>query len=71
MSVLDDKTIEIPCRKCGQKHQKTIGWLKANNHLACSCGVILRFDMDEFIAAIKKAEDAIESIPRNITISFS
>ncbi len=71
MSVFDDKTIGIQCPKCGHKHQKTIGWLKANNNLiVCACSVTIRLDKDEFVKSLRELDDAIERIPRNIVINL-
>lgn len=39
MSVLDDFPVELTCDQCGSKFEKTVGWLKAHDQLACpSCG---------------------------------
>jgi hypothetical protein len=69
MSVLDNQTIEIPCPKCGVKHQKTIGWLNMNDRFACSCGVTITLDKQEW-GKLREVDDAFASIPKNIVIKF-
>ncbi|MEF3068089.1 hypothetical protein [Pandoraea apista] len=65
---LDDKTIDVPCRKCGQKSKETIRRLKTNPDLTCrSCGAITAVKADEIRAAeqaIKKALDNIRKVFR-------
>ena len=65
-----EDVLESGCPKCGQKVNKTIGWIKANSHLACACGANIRLDKERFLGPLKQAEDALKSFPRNITIKL-
>lgn len=69
MSVLDDEPVEIPCPKCGAKHQKTIGWLNVNDRFACSCGVTITLDKQEW-GELRKIDDELGRIPKNVVIKL-
>jgi hypothetical protein len=66
----DRQSIDICCPKCGQKHSKTIGWLKSHRDIACRCGSNIHLDLKDFLGPLKKAEGAIDSLPREINIKF-
>ena len=70
LASLDNKSISFPCPKCGQKHEKTIGWLKANAELTCGCGVNIGLKTDELIKAVEQVEAQLATIPRKINIKF-
>jgi len=36
----EDATVPIPCPTCGEKTEKSLGWLKTNDHFTCGCGSI-------------------------------
>lgn len=69
-SIFDTQSIDIPCPKCGTKHSKLIGWIKANSHIACGCGVSIKLEKDGLISELAKVDRSLASIPRNITIKF-
>jgi hypothetical protein len=70
LSILDRNPIELTCPQCGHKHQKTIGWLKANDNFACVCGINIVLDTDEFVKSLREIDDALDRIPRNIVIKL-
>lgn len=66
----DGRSIDVPCPGCGRKHAKTIGWIKSNDVIPCGCGANIQLDKSQFVSEMRKAEAAIASIPRKITIKF-
>jgi len=47
-SNLDDREIAFKCPKCGHDIRKTIGWLKANQNLACAgCGATMELRTEQ------------------------
>jgi len=65
--MLDNKTLRIPCATCGQETEKTVGWIKANDHFTCACGQGIKLDRDQFLGEIQKAEDALASLSRTVS----
>lgn len=70
MSFFDSQSIEIPCPKCGAKHPKTIGWIKANDKIVCGCGATLDLEKSQFVGELGKVEDELNALPKNITIKI-
>ena len=66
----DDQTVTIPCSKCGNQHQKTIGWIKANEEFTCPCGVLIHLDRSDLLQKLEEAERLIGTIPREIKFRF-
>lgn len=65
-TMLEDFKLDIPCPACGQKTAKTIGWVKANDHLACAhCGRDFTLDRDQFLGEITKAEKSLAKFRRS------
>lgn len=61
--VLDDAMIGIPCPECGQKTEKSIGWLKTNKEFAClGCGRAIKIDADAAIREIKEVDKAVNDL---------
>lgn len=57
---LDDQTIAIPCPGCGEKNEKSVGWLKANDELTCAgCGQAVHLQRDKLLAGLKGIEEQI------------
>ncbi len=63
----EDATVPIPCPACGQKTEKSLGWLKANDHFTCGCGTTVNVNGEEFVG---KIESAIDELKRRIQRSF-
>ena len=61
---MDSNIIEIACPKCRTKHPKSIGWLKANNHLVCRCGTHINFDKSNFMGGVQKIGKALADLQR-------
>jgi transcription elongation factor Elf1 len=70
MSMFDSESVGFNCPKCGQKHEKTVGWLKANNKIVCPCGININLDVRDLIAGTDKAEQLIRDFPRRIMINL-
>ena len=68
---LDDQTIDISCPHCGKKHQKSLGWLKTNDHIACDCGVRLDFEKTQFTAGMGEVEKAFTDFERSGTSAIA
>lgn len=68
--LFDNQAIDIPCPKCSKKHSKTVGWLKSNRQISCSCGVEFRLDPHKLLGVFKKAERDLAQMPGKITIKL-
>jgi len=67
--VLESAPIEFECPKCTHKIQKTIGWLTSHKNMICDgCGVTINLNMNDLSAGMKKIDDAIDRIPKDINI---
>jgi DNA-directed RNA polymerase subunit N (RpoN/RPB10) len=64
MFSLDEQTIPITCANCGNKINKTIGWIKSNNNISCKCGIIINLKTDKFIRDIENVEKSFSDLPR-------
>ncbi len=69
-AIFDHQTISIPCPKCGKKHEKTIGWIKTNDKIACTCGVTIKLKRDDLVQGVDQAQKALDQIPRKITFKL-
>jgi DNA-directed RNA polymerase subunit RPC12/RpoP len=69
-SILDEQTIDISCPDCGTEHTKTIGWMKTNDNIACTCGATIVLDKSEFLDEIRGVEEALDAFPKEIVIKF-
>jgi hypothetical protein len=56
MMLDDDAAVPIPCPACGNKIEKTVGWLKSNEHVICDCGSRINVDANNVIAGLEKVE---------------
>jgi hypothetical protein len=56
MMLDDDAAIPIPCPACGNKIEKTVSWLKSNDHVICDCGSRINVDANKVIAGLEKVE---------------
>ena len=63
---LDNQVIDFPCPKCGRKHPKTVGWLKANRQLVCSCGANITIDNSDFVAGVAGVDKAMDDLKRQL-----
>jgi hypothetical protein len=71
MSNVDANIISFQCPQCGCDLQQTIGFLKSNKRLACDgCGIGISFDTAKLAEATGIFQEAIESLPNEITIKF-
>lgn len=67
--IADSHAITLPCPGCGQKHSKTVGWLKAHKHISCVCGARIDVDLTKFdqgIATAQKGLDDFEATLRKL-----
>lgn len=65
--MFDDAAISIPCPGCGEKTEKTIGWLKTHNHFACpACQKIITLEKEKLLSGLKSAEKSIADFQRSI-----
>lgn len=65
--MFDSATISVPCPSCGYKSEKSIGWLKSNDHLRCAgCGKDIALDADELRSGLKSVEDSLADIKRSV-----
>jgi prophage tail gpP-like protein len=56
MMLTDDAIVPIPCPECCKKIEKTVGWLKSNEHVICDCGSRINVDANKVIAGLEKVE---------------
>ena len=59
---LDSHTIELPCSACGQKLQKTIGWLKAHRQFDCTCGKPITVDLTQFEQTERTLQKSLDGL---------
>ncbi len=52
----DKEEIDIPCEGCKRKNKKTIGWIKRNKQLNCTCGAIINLETSQFTRELQKIE---------------
>jgi DNA-directed RNA polymerase subunit RPC12/RpoP len=62
--VLDEHVLPVACPKCGAKIEKTVTWLKENDHIDCPCGTTIYIQTDELSAAVAAVEAALARISR-------
>ena len=62
--MFENQDIEIPCKKCGRKHKKTIGWIKSHNggKIHCSCGTDLVIESRQFTREIDDMEKRLKNL---------
>ena len=71
MPNVDANIISFQCPKCGYDLQQTIGLLKNNQRLVCNgCGVGISFDTAKLAKATEIFQEALETVPNEITIKF-
>lgn len=63
----DDDLFPFPCPRCGEKLEKSVGWLKSNTTLRCpECDIIIWYHPETFQRALDDAERAINDFGRDI-----
>jgi hypothetical protein len=62
--MFDSAQIEIPCSQCGRKTKKTVGWLKTNSTLTCSCGTRISIDASQFRRELGNIDKAVNDLKR-------
>lgn len=62
----DNQSIDIPCPKCGKKHPKTTGWLKANNHIVCGCGARINLETSGLKSGLASADRSLDDLRRTL-----
>jgi hypothetical protein len=56
MMLTDDAIVPNPCPACCKKIEKTVGWLKSNEHVIRDCGSRINVDANKVIAGLEKVE---------------
>ena len=51
---LEDAEIPLPCKNCGRKTKKRVGWIKNNTEFTCICGTKICLDTSDFIRDFSK-----------------
>lgn len=59
---LDSHTIDLPCSGCGQKHKKTLGWLKAHQQFTCGCGASITVDLTQLEQGLARANKSLDGL---------
>ena len=62
--MFDAVEIPIKCPKCQTEIKKSLGWLKANNELVCSCGARILLDKDQFTGPMQEIDQSLESLDK-------
>ena len=63
--LVDDAIIPITGTKCGQKHQKTTGWLRDHSQFVCTCGVTIKIDNAEYRRQMADLDRAWENVGKD------
>ena len=63
-NVLENYVLPVVCPKCAAQIQKTIGWFRENNEIACPCGTPIHLVTDELVRIIDELEGAIGRLIR-------
>jgi len=63
---LDSHRIDIPCPSCGKNISETIGQLKADPDLTCTCGQVIHIEAEKLRAGIEQAEKAVADFEREL-----
>lgn len=63
---LDNEQIEIPCKNCGRKSKKSIGWIKSHTEFSCACGTRIRLQASQFKSEIAKVERSLGDLERSL-----
>nr|WP_314094226.1 hypothetical protein [uncultured Shinella sp.] len=65
--MFDSKKIAVPCPKCGNKTEKTIGWVKSHDSFACGgCGETISIDKEKLLSGLDEAEKSIAKFRKSI-----
>ncbi len=64
-SGFDNEEIDIQCENCSRKTKKTIGWIKCNKVLNCTCGTTISLETDQFKRELKKIVSDLERTFKN------
>ncbi|ERI34771.2 hypothetical protein N879_04375 [Alcaligenes sp. EGD-AK7] len=67
---IDSHAVEVPCQACGKKLSQTIGRLKQDPDIKCSCGVTTKIDAPGLRNGIAKAEKSLSDFQRNLSKMF-
>jgi transcription elongation factor Elf1 len=71
MAGAETQEVRFQCPNCGHDLRQTVGWLKANEHMACpGCGVGINIDTNRSANAADEIQKAIDKVPPEITIKF-
>ena len=62
----DKEQIDIPCEGCGRKAKKTIGWIKRNKQLICTCGAIINLETSQFTRELQKIEKSFLDLEKTL-----
>jgi hypothetical protein len=62
----DKEQIDIPCEGCGIKTKKTIGWIKSNKQLNCTCGATINLETSQFTRELKKIEKSFLDLEKTL-----
>lgn len=68
--MFEDATIDIPCPGCGHKHRKTLGWIQANDHIACVCGASIELEKSGLTRGLDEVEKSLSDFKRNLGRMF-
>ena len=61
-------TIPIICRGCGNRVEKTLGWVKSDGNFVCDCGRSVTIKADSLIEAYTRLEEALDAFRNGLDI---
>lgn len=65
--MFDTQNLNIPCPQCGQKVEKSVGWIKANDSYVCpGCSGLVSLDKQGLIAGLNSADKALDAFRKSI-----
>jgi len=67
---IDSQSLEFPCQACGKKLSQTIGRLKKDPDLTCTCGAVTHVDRASLNKGITQIEKSLSDLQRKLGKMF-
>lgn len=65
--LFDKGRLGIPCLGCGEKNEKTINWIKANDQLTCEgCGETITLKRDKLLDGLEQVGQSMADFQKTL-----